>query len=182
MITTINQNRSQNITEVRAASDLSGTVFYHWYSDGNYLGVTAEGKKAFFLSPGSQSRVSVVDTTDPEFDPVANNPGGFPSRKKLFWLRSFETIAEYRIEQKIGEGSWTTLAKVPHDSKKWMHEFLTQPLKDLTVYTWRVFPVDAAGKAGDPVVIGPETIVRMPDAPKFSAVFDPETLTVTIAA
>ena len=58
---------------------------------------------------------------------------------------------------------------------------LTPRLDDLSTYTWRVIPVNTAGNDGTALTIGPELIVRTPDAPNIEIVFDSGTTRVTFS-
>ena len=88
-------------------------------------------------------------------------------------------MSYYRVEQKLGAGDWETLRIVPQVADQWAYSLLTDRLDDLSSYTWRVIPVDAAGNDGTAITIGAELIVRTPDAPDFTATFDSGTTKVT---
>jgi hypothetical protein len=169
-------------TEVLVATSLSEVAWYCWYVDGAYVGKTVGPTKSFQVPTGEQLRVECLPTADADFDPIANAPDGYPARRTLWWTRSLDAnVAAYRVEQKASDGDWTTLAEVPPEADQWGFSVLTGRLDDLTVYTWRVTPIDAAGNEGTPITIGPETVVRTPDAPNFTAELDAETQTVEFA-
>ena len=179
-ITAYRQNRLGQATRVTVTSDLAGTVYYHWYLDGSWIASTRAAERLFVLPPDDQARVEVIDTTDADFDPLANAPAGFPARRTLWWLRSLDLDAErYRVEQKVGSDAWSELAEVVPLPTQWSMEYLTPRLDDLSVYRWRITPVDAAGNDGTARLIGPEKIVRRPDAPRFTISFDEGTTRVT---
>ncbi len=187
MITSYEQVRIGNVTRVTAVSDLEGTVYFHWYLDGLYLGGGTADWRSVYLAEGEQARIEAVDTTDPAFDPVANAPQGFPRRRTLWWISAARPgvadLAAYRIEQSVDGGeSWTVLARASHADGQWTYEYLTGVLADLTDHRWRIVPVDRAGNDGQPIEIGPETVVRRPDSPAFTAQFDAGTSKVTFAA
>lgn len=183
MITFTGNLRIGTATLITVSSDLSGTVYFHWYIDGAYVGLTTEGEKSFVLPAGDQSIIDVEDTTDPNFDPIANAPTGYSARRTLVFERSIDTdVDRYLIEQKRGAAAYVSLGFMKHDPGQWVYEFLTPRLDDLATYTWRVTPIDLAGNSGTPKVIGPELIVRTPDAPRFSATFDPGTTKVTFVS
>ena len=178
--TVLSAVRIGEVTQVAVASSLPGVVWYCWYFDGAYAGKTAGPTKTFRVAAGGQFRLSVLATDQADFDPVQNAPDGFPSRWTLWWVRSLAVdAARYKIEQKEGDGDWTLLAQIAARPGQWDYTLLTERLKDLTAYTWRVTPIDAAGNEGTPLVIGPETIVRWPDAPAFTAQFNPQGRTVS---
>jgi hypothetical protein len=174
--------RIGEISEVTVSTTLENVLAYYWYFDGCYVGKTSEPTKTFHIPTGEQFRLEVIPSTDANFDPIANAPAGYPSRRTLWWIRSLDTAAAgYRVEQREGSGDWTSLAMIPTTTEAWDYFLLTDQLKDLTEYSWRITPLDAGGLAGTPIVVGPELIVRTPDAPNFSAEFDPGTETVEFA-
>jgi hypothetical protein len=175
--------RIGDTTEVTVTSSIPNVVWYCWYVDGAYVGKTAGPTKSFQVPAGEQFRLEVIPTDHADFDPIANAPDGYPSRRTLWWVRSLAIdAANYRIDQREGGGDWITIALVPHEAAKWDYSIVTDRLKDLTDYTWRIVAVDVAGNEADPMVIGPERIVHMPDAPNFAVTFDPDTQTVEFAA
>lgn len=181
-ITAYQTTRLGNVTTVRVTSGLSGTIYYHWYLDGFWVASTTAPRRDFLLPLGDQVRVDVLDTLDADFDPIANAPAGWPSRRLLWWLRSLDGgIEHYRLEQKKGAGDWSAVAVVRHQNESWSYELLSDRLDDLSQYTWRIVPVDAAGNDGTPFTIGPEEIVRTPDAPDFAIAFDNQTTKVTFS-
>ncbi len=186
-ITSLTAQRSDGATTVTAVSNLSPgageSIRYHWYLDGVYVGVTFAGVRTFALEHGDQGRLEVLDTLDPDFDPVANAPEAWPARRRLWWVRSTAAdVDHYRVEQQADGGAWSLLGIVRHEASAWDYEYLTPRLDDLTEYAWRVVPVDAAGNEGTALSLGSEDLVRTPDAPDFTATFNAGPTTVTIAA
>lgn len=169
MITGYTTSRSGNITSVRVTSSLSGVVYYFWYLDGAFMGMTTSPTKTFSLEPADQAQIVCLDSNDPAFDPIANAPVGWPARRTLVWVRSVDTAAKYRVEQKQGSGAWAVIGYVPVDPTTWNYQFLTPRLLDLTSYAWRVIPMDALGNDGTSIALASELIVRTPDAPSFHA-------------
>ena len=172
-------------------SDIAATtvVYFHWYIDGVHIAETTSGRYSFYLPSGDQVRVEVLDTTDRDFDPVANAPAGYPARRELLWTRNTDArVSHYRIEQQKDGGAWTILARVREKIGVWEHRYRTARLTDLATYSWRIVPVDitsggtSAGNDGTVLTIGPEKIVRTPDAPNFTATLDDATQKVTFAA
>lgn len=184
-ITSLTQTRSGSGTTVSAVSSLSGTVFFHWYADGNYLGMSTSGSWTLFLDTDTQRRIDVVDTTDPAFDPFAAPPTGFPAFVTLFFVRSIASdVAGYRIEQiRTTFGSVATdIAFVPQGLNEWSHLVVTPRLDDLIEYDWKIYAIDRAGNENStPLALKRRTIVRTPDAPRFSVAFDPGSTKVTFA-
>lgn len=183
-ITSITQTRQLNVTTVTVVSDLSNQIFYHWYVDGAFVIQTGRPTRQFFLLEDEQVRIDVLDTNDADFDSIANAPAGFSARRTIHWVRSLsiDEQGEYRVEQQRAAEGYVAIAVKAHDARTWRYAVLSPRLDDLTVYTWRVIPVDAVGNDG-PIIrtIGPETIVRRPDAPNVTATFDAGTTKVTFA-
>lgn len=167
---------------VTATSDLGAGVVFYWYLDGAFVGSTSTGSRVFQLEAGDQAAVDVLDSTDPSFDPVANAPAGYPARRILEWTRPPEAdVSSYLVEQQRAAEAWTALGVVPQ-RLEWSHRLLTPRLDDLETYTWRVTPYDAAGNAGTAITIGPELVVRRPDAPGWSLSFDDGAQRITVSA
>jgi len=184
-ITSYNIMPMDKVVVVEVVSSLSGTVFFHWYLDGLYMGVTTASSRAFWIDAGEQARVEVLDTTDPAFDPIANAPDAWPARRLLWWVRSLDAdVDHYRVEERKAAGAWELVSTVRHVSDRWHYSAVSRRLDDLTDYTWRIVPVDRAGNQGTVQTIGPEKIVRRPDAPDFEITFNsgPQTITFSEAA
>lgn len=179
-ITSISQVRVGSVTIVTAISGLSGTVYFHWYLDGVHVSSTQSNRHSIYMDNGDSGRVDVLDTTDPDFDPIANAPAGWPARRTLQWHRSAATdMDHYRVEQDIDGGGFAAIGTVHHDPLQWVYTFLTPRLVDLAVYTWRIVPVDTSGNDGAATTIRTEKIVRTPDAPDFTVAWDEGTTKVT---
>jgi len=177
--------RSGNATQITVVSDLVGTVFYNWYIDGDYITTTTAPTYSIFLEIGDQVTVSITDTTDPNFDPIANAPEGYSPRRSIYWLRSTDSdVAKYKVQQKKDAGAFDTIAEIVDVSGKWEYDLLSPRLDDLADYTWRIIPIDVAGNEGTTTDIGPVTVVRTPDAPDFTNTYNsgPTTVTFTAAA
>lgn len=168
---------------VTVTSDLSGTIYYHWYIDGAYIASTMSPAYSFYLAEDECVRVTCIDTNNASYDAIANAPAGYPARRSLWWVRSIDSdVSHYRVEQNKDAAGWTEIGIVHHDDTQWSYSFLTEPLTDLSSYQWRVYPVDAAGNDGTVITLGAETVVRTPDAPDFTISFDGDTDTVTYTA
>lgn len=174
--------RLGDVATVTVTTSLDDPLWHYWYLDGSYAGRTAGPANSFQLASDGKYRIECVPTDSDDFDPIASAPEGYPSRKTLWWVRSVAAdVASYRIEQRIGEGDWTTIAEVVQPANQWEFYLTTDQLADLTDYTWRITPTDAAGNAGTPLTIGPERIVRWPDAPDYDIEFDPKTDKITFS-
>lgn len=181
-ITAVTYERIGDVTRVYATSDLV-SPFFHWYVDGSWIGATSTPWRDVQLARGDQARVDVQDTTDAAYDPIANAPTGYPARRSLWWVRSADAdVASYLVEQDQDSGGYETVGRVVQTEQAWALGWLSARLDDLSTYTWRVTPYDAAGNAGTARTFGPEKIVRRPDAPDFALAFDDDTDHVTVSA
>lgn len=180
-VTAVTYARVGDMTRVFATSDLTDPT-YHWYLDGSWLGASLAPFRDVQIAPGDQARVDVLDTTDPAFDPIANAPEGFPARRSLWWVRSADLdVDHYLVEQDQDGGGYELVGRVPQAAEAWALGWLTARLEDLSTYTWRVTPYDAAGNAGTARTFGPEKVVRRPDAPDFALSFNDTTDRLTIS-
>lgn len=181
IVTTYSVTRVGNFTTYIVSSVLA-EPYFHWYVDGVYAGVTRDPRWELYLSDGEQAHVEVIDTVDVTFDPVAEAPAAYPSRRTLWWNRSLSTdVASYRVEQQQDGGSWTVIATVHVVADQWNYQVVTEPLVDLASYNWRLVPVDRAGNDGTAINWDGETVVRWPDAPEWVLAFDGGTDRVTIS-
>jgi hypothetical protein len=161
-----------DMTLVRVSSDLVGTVYFHWYQDGSYVGLTMVGQKGFRLSAGSEAEIVCQDTLDPAYDPVAAAPSGYPAVATLELVSSTDAdIARYRLEQSQDGGAWVTIAYIEDDGD-WWWTFATERLDDLSTYAWRAVPIDLVGNDGTPKVLGTMRVVRRPSAVRWARAFD----------
>ena len=87
--------------------------------------------------------------------------------------KEFEDAAETFLESAVG------ISCFPSASGE---NFVTPRLEDLATYTWRVTPYDQAGNAGTALTIGPEKVVRRPDAPRWAWAFNDSTQRATFSA
>ena len=178
-LTSETTKKTDGVTTVTVVSDLSGTIYYHWYADGSFVGQTQHGTLAFYLSPDDQVRIEVIDTNDADFDSIANAPQGFPARRTLFWTHSVDVDpVRYVVQQQKDGGSVDTIGELLV-GRAWSFVFLTPRLVDLASYLWQLTPVDALGNNGTILFFRTETVVRTPDAPEFTAVFNPGPKDVT---
>ncbi len=159
----------------------AGQVFYHWFLDDSFILTSVDNVHHFHSEDATQMRIRVIDTMDPNFDPLADLPAGNPNRRTIFWYRAFDTdISYYLVEQNKAAAGWTTIGLVHHiDSVKWTYALTTGILTDLTSYQWRITPYDIAGNPGTVTTFDAEIIVRTPDAPDFLVAYDTGTDKVT---
>ena len=161
--------RFGELTVITPTSDLSGDVQFYWYLEGAYIGST-RGAFSVLLEDGAQEKVEAVDSNSSSFDPLAAPPAGYPARRTLTWTRPPEAdVSGYRVYQDKDSGGFSLVAELAQGADTWEHRYLTERLTDLSTYTWEIRPLDAAGNEGTALTIGPELVVRRPDAPAFLA-------------
>lgn len=183
-ITSMSTTRIGQVTVVTAISNLAPPVYFHWYLDGAYMGMTRAGSFSFALKEDEQARVEAADTSDAAFDPLLAPPAFFPARYTIHWVRSFSAdIAEYIVEQRKSGGGWVTILRVPNDPEAWDYQVLTDRLDDIAVYEFRISTVDGAGNVGAaPIGTEDQTVYRLPDAPRWNFTWSAGTQRVTFAA
>lgn len=175
--------RIGDVTQVTVTTILASPVYYFWYLDGRYVGMTTIASRTFSLPSGDQLRLVVLASNDPDFDPLAAAPLSFPSTRTLFWIRSLSaSVDHYQIREQKNSEPWIVLANVPAVGTQWSYAFQTETLDDLATYSWQIIPVDRYGNEGAPLVTDPELIVRQPDAPAFTASLDQASRYLTVSA
>ena len=81
-LTAFRQREGVFYVTVEVESDLSGTVYYHSWLDGDYRGYTTSPSRIFSAATGSFPRVDVLDTNDPNLDLSKNTPTFWPARAR----------------------------------------------------------------------------------------------------
>lgn len=169
-ITSESVTRIGEISLVEVVSSLSGTIYYHWYREGAWVGMTTEPRKYFRLEPGDEERIICQDTNDAAYDPVANAPVGYPARRSLFWTQPLlGNVRTFKVQEKKAAGDWTDRATIR--AAGWAYSWLSARLDDLTEYTHRVLGVDEAGNEGPPLALDTALVVRRPDGVNFVYVY-----------
>jgi len=184
-ITSYTQQQFGTLTVVTVVSDLSGTIYYHWYIDGAYIASTQSPTRGFTFEAGDEVRIEINDTNDADYDPIANAPAGYPAKRTIDWIRSLDDdVVSYRVEQKKRAVEWVSIGTVRRNGEAWSdgYALLSPRLDDLSTYDWRIVPIDAAGNDGTATGLDSEDVVRTPDAPDFTISFDEGTTKVTFAA
>lgn len=181
-ITAYTVERHGNVSRVTVASDLVGAVLYHWYLDGAYLGMTTSPSRSVYVPAGEQARIEVLDTLDPDWDPIVGAPAGYPPKRTLWWLRSQSTdVGSYRVEQCVVGEAWGTVAIVQHQPGQWSYQVASARLTDLTYYQWRIVGIDVLGNEATGITHMARRVVRTPDAPAFAIAYNPATQRVTFS-
>jgi len=181
-ITSLTTQRVGRSTTITAVSGLGGTVFFHCYIDGTWIGQNETGIFFVTLDVDEQAQVDVVDTTDANFDFITNGPVVYSAKRTLYWTASTDAdISFYKIEENKDGAGFVEIGRVD-DNGNWSFIFLTKKLTDLASYQFRITPFDMAGNAGTAITLSAETVVRVPEAPKFTISFDDPTDKLTYTA
>lgn len=180
---TYEQFQLGQLTTVRVTTPLAGDVYYYWYVDGAFVGMTTSPEYVLILPEGDQARVECRASHDASFDYATNAPATPATRSVVWWIVSTASdVAIYRVEQQKDGGAWVEIARINHDAALWDYRIATPRLDDLGSYAWRVVPVDKTGNDGAAIAEAARTIVRTPDAPDFTTTFDEGTTRVTFTA
>jgi len=173
------ESTGDNLFTVTVTSSLSGTVYYHWWRDGEYCGMTTAPAMTFYVAYLEQANVTVIDTNDADYDHTSSAPDVHRATRTLFWTATDDPCSYYLIEQQKDAGAWEEIARVHHSADEWQYHHQTDRLTDLSTYTWRITPVSENGQEGTVTTVGPEVVVRVPDAPNVTVTFDAGTSKVT---
>ena len=172
--------RIGNIVTITADSILTGTVYYYWYFDGTFMGMTTSNTYSVYVELNEQINVVVKDSNSALFDAVSNAPTDYPARRTIYWNPpDASDIYYYRVEQNRASAGWTTIGIIYHQARDWEYYLYTPRLSDLISYQWRIYPVDTALNDGTVITLDAETIVRKPDAVDYTHTFDEDTTKVT---
>lgn len=180
---TYEQFQLGQLTTIRVTTPLVGNVYYYWFVDGAFVGMTASPEYVMILPEGDQARVECIASNDASFDYLLNRPATPATRSVVWWIASASSdVAAYRIEQAKDGGAWAEIGRINHDAARWDYRFVSPRLDDLASYAWRVVPIDRVGNDGEVVSRAVRTIVRTPDGPDFAIAFDDYTTRVTFTA
>lgn len=175
---TLTIKRHHNLTVCEAATLLTGTVFFHWYVDGQYVAGNTSNTLTLSLPSGHQKTITCQDTTDADYDPIANAPEGWPDHITIWWARVTDSsVVGYRVECSTG-GDYAQVGWVWQSPHLWIYTWRSDRLADLANYSFRVYAVDEAGNSSSAVSIAITPFVRRPDAPTYTLDFDDGALTI----
>lgn len=179
MITNYAFARSADTVRVTVVSNLVGDVIYHWYTDGEWIGLTRVPTNTIRVPIGSAVEIVCLDTLDANFDQYLSAPMGYPPDRIICWCRSIDpSVVAYRVSQRIDAAEWAVIGMVAADRRLWRYSFRAANLL-MAVYRWRIIPIGVGGVEGPAIEIGPEYVVRVPAAPVIACTFDPETKRIT---
>ncbi len=162
------------------ADSIFARPYYHWYLNGSFIRTTRENTCGFTLDYGEQALVGCIDTTYPDFDPIANAPEGYPAVFTLYFIRSLSAdVKEYLVQQKITGSDWEDLGKIIHDESIWEYTYETPRLNDGVSYEWQSVPYDILDNPGTPQTVEAIIMRRVPDAPSFDVAYSGVTEKIT---
>lgn len=172
-----------NVIRAIATSNKSipENIYYFWYVDGTYMGMTRRPVFEFNILSGEHIRIDVLDSCSRGFDAEGNAPDVVSARYTLYWNPSDEETAYYRVRQQKSGGSWVTIGKIRHEQGRWNYCCVTPVLDDQGTYTFDVAAVDARGNVGSTVAADSVKIWRIPDPRGYTAAYDEDTDKVTFS-
>jgi hypothetical protein len=164
---------------VSVTTNLTGRVYWHWYVNGRYAGMSRASNRVFPVPRGAQANITSKPVRYASYNGAENEPLALSGEVTLEWTRSVDAnIDRYLAQYQSAGGPWVTFAKV-RDSGAWSYRVTTPQLDDDVVYSFRVVPVDAAGNDGTAADLGSERIVRYPTATDGVVTFNPGPTTFT---
>lgn len=170
--TTTAQRIDHNAVKVSVTSDLSGDPVLYWYVDGRLVSASAFPRdRVISLYPGQTAVIEVLDTTDAPVD-------AFGGEVLLQWSAVAGAIT-YKVQQWVVD-EWVDKRVVVTAGEE-LFTHLTEVLDDDTEYQFRVLPINGENIEGTALGFT-FTVVRRPDAPDTTAVYDDGTGQVTVDA
>lgn len=181
---TYTQSRLGDLTVVTAAPPIQGPLFYHWFVDGLHVSSSRNPELTVLLDEGERASIRVVTTHELIVDIESIAPVGYPSRRTLRWNpeQISDDAGRYRVRQQREADGYSTIGEVAAQQGQWSYSLVTPRLDDLTSYTWQIVPIDIHGNEKSALTVGPELIVRVPDAPDFDLLYDDVSDRVTFIA
>lgn len=161
-----------------AVSDLSAPIYYFWYLDGAYQLRTSNGQTSFNLGYGTQRRLGVLDSNDPDYDAVANAPAEYPPYRTIEWIRSLSSVRVYRVYRSVDGGAYALITVMPAKGGRWLYSYTDGPLEDGVRYSYKIIPQDKKGREGAAVTLSDveaenTLVIRCrPNAPNFAVTVD----------
>ena len=156
--------------ELTYSSDLGGTPVFRVFQNGVFITETTHTTFEFQVFPGDALLVEVLD--DANALPTQVLEGRFT----LGWDRVAGAV-KYVVEEFV-TSIWTLRQEVA-EAGKGFYLWRSRYMEDVTVHQFRVTPVDAGGESGTSLQFS-GLMVRNPDAPLHTLVFDSGTGLLTI--
>lgn len=88
--------------------------------------------------------------------------------------------AYYKLEKRVGGGSWETVEKIIHRGKRYYY-YDTETLTDIQTHEIRITPIDSQANEGPPLYFDID-MVRNPPAPSISTSYDSGTGLLTVSS
>lgn len=150
-------------------STIIDATFYIFVNGEEYGETTSN----LFDFPVGEGETVTIDV----FDVIGQTPEhAFPSNMTLAWLQ-IDGFQGYRIE-KFVNAAWVVLETLAQEDYRY-RTFVSETLEDETVHDFRIVPIGGDGNDGTPLPVS-GLMVRRPDNPEFTAVYDDPTRTITI--
>lgn len=182
-ILTISVSQDGAVAIVTVTTNLTGTVYFHWYRNGRHVGVTPLAQKVFYAAKGDQLEIDCIATRYRSFDGWRHAPASYHGHRRLEWLRSADSdVRHYLVQYQQDGGDWTTFAKIAHKTGQWSYGAQTPLLDDGSTYGFRVVPVDTSSLEGTPLSLDTIGIVRRPDVTEYALSWSAGTGKVTFSA
>ena len=174
MTVTINapERISDGVWRFTWSSDLGGTPTFYLYLDGVLMYPTTETALDIYVSSGESVTLQV-------FDDAADSPDEIYSGRVTLGWQPIAGVDYYQIEEYVAS-VWTVRQKISENGSPW-YSWRSRYLEDVTVHQFRIIPVGTNGNEGTPATFY-VLMVRNPDAPALSFVFDTGTDKITIDA
>lgn len=147
----------------------SGSGTFYVFTDG-FLYITTT--RTFYDIPVEKGARLTVQV----FDSISDTPDRcYPSQFVYFWERSPDA-SSYRIDEYV-DAAWAIRHRI-RDTGQWMYNYRTRALEDEQSHRYRIVAIGPDGVVGAPKDFT-IPIVRRPDRPEQTAVYDPETGTLS---
>jgi hypothetical protein len=168
---------------VSVTTSLTGTVYYNWYRNGRFAGVTVRPERKFHVGAGEQIEVDCIATRWRGFAAARHAPQSYHGRRRLEWLRSADSdVDHYLVQYQKDAGGWSTFRTVKHKAGQWSYAASTPTLDDGSTYDFRVIPVDTSSLEGTALSLDSLLVVRHPDVTDYAVSWSSGTGQVTFSA
>ena len=167
--------RTRHVTHFVGRLTRPGRVFAYWFVDGRFAVLTA-GVEWGCATGGGHVECVVSRHGDIDVRRWEDRPP-MERRAAIQW-HAVDGADAYRVDMRAVNGEWRTIAQVPSDGR-WVYSCESPELMDLTTYEWRVVALYHENVLSVQT-LPPRSIVRVPDAPKYTAQYSAATRRVTV--
>jgi len=154
----------------------TGTANFKWYKDGLEIAETADEYLRIDNGADEPPQLECLDSTEGSSTP---NSVTYAPYAVLQWRRSSNATG-YKVEA-YESAAWTHKAWIYQHDDMAYYRYETRTLTDVTTAQWRVIPVDAQEREGNPIQMD-FFVCRQPDTPSVSYTYDSGTGEVTVSA